>query len=65
LHKHYTENVDDLHESSAGYVTMQAITALDISSTAIRDTLIARKSARYLMPDNVIDYIISHQLYWA
>jgi nicotinate-nucleotide adenylyltransferase len=65
LHKHYTENVDDLHVASAGYVTMQAITALDISSTAIRDTLIAKKSARYLMPDNVIDYIIAHQLYCA
>lgn len=65
LHNHYTENTNDLHETSAGYVTMQVITALDISSTAIRDTLIAKKSARYLMPDNVIDYINAHQLYCA
>lgn len=63
LHNHYTENADDLRETSAGFVTMQAITALDISSTAIRDTLLAKKSARYLMPDNVIDYIYAHQLY--
>lgn len=65
LHNHYTENADDLHEASAGYVTMQSITALDISSTAIRDTLIAKKSTRYLMPDNVIDYINENQLYSA
>ena len=65
LHNHYTENPDDLRESSAGYVTMQSITPLDISSTAIRNSLQLKKSARYLMPDNVIDYIESHQLYGA
>ncbi len=65
LHNHYTENADDLRESSAGYVTMQAITPLDISSTAIRNSLQVKKSARYLMPDNVIDYLETHQLYGA
>jgi nicotinate-nucleotide adenylyltransferase len=65
LHNHYTENVDDLHVSTAGYVTMQAITLLDISSTAIRHSLKNQHSARYLMPDNVIDYIATHQLYGA
>jgi nicotinate-nucleotide adenylyltransferase len=65
LHNHYTENADDLHESSAGYVTMQAITPLDISSTAIRDSLQNKHSARYLMPDNVLDYIENNTLYNA
>ena len=65
LHNHYTENADDLREISAGYVTMQAITALDISSTAIRNGLQLKKSARYLMPDNVIDYLEIRQLYSA
>ncbi|MEO6117507.1 MAG: nicotinate-nucleotide adenylyltransferase [Methylotenera sp.] len=63
LHNHYTENGDDLHESPAGFITMQQVTALDISSTAIRQALPQKKSARYLMPDNVIDYIHTQQLY--
>lgn len=63
LHNHYTENSDDLHNSPAGFVTMRQITALDISSTAIRETLQNHYSTRYLMPDNVIDYIHTHHLY--
>jgi nicotinate-nucleotide adenylyltransferase len=63
LHNHYTENGDDLHESAAGFITMQSITALDISSTAIRQALQHKHSARYLMPNSVIDYIYTHQLY--
>jgi nicotinate-nucleotide adenylyltransferase len=63
LHNHYTENAEDLRESSAGYVTMQPITPLEISSTAIRNSLQSAHSARYLMPDNVLDYVHSHQLY--
>lgn len=63
LHNHYTEHGDDLHSSPAGFVTMQHITALDISSTVIRNTFQQKRSARYLMPDSVIDYIQTHQLY--
>lgn len=65
LHNHYTEHTDDLRESSAGFVTMQPITPLDISSTAIRNALQQKHSARYLMPDSVLDYIHAHQLYSA
>lgn len=63
LHNHYTENADDLHTAPAGFVTMRQVTALDISSTAIRHTLHHKGSVRYLVPDNVIDYIQMHQLY--
>ncbi|WP_036300182.1 nicotinate-nucleotide adenylyltransferase [Methylotenera sp. L2L1] len=63
LHNHYTETSDDLHTSPAGYITMRQITALDISSTAIRDAFQQGKATRYLMPDSVIDYIQAHQLY--
>lgn len=63
LHNHYTENGDDLHGSPAGFVTMRQVTALDISSTAIREAFQQQHSARYLMPDKVIDYIKTHQLY--
>lgn len=63
LHNHYTEHGDDLHTSPAGFITMQHITALDISSTVIRNTFQQKRSARHLMPDSVIDYIQTHQLY--
>lgn len=63
LLNHYTENAADLHSCAAGFVTMQPITALDISSTAIRAALQQNHSVRYLVPDNVIDYIATHQLY--
>lgn len=63
LHNHYTENADDLHSQPSGYVTMRQVTALDISSTAIRHALQHGDSVRYLLPDNVADYIKQHQLY--
>lgn len=48
---------------SAGSVLLRQMTPLDISATAIRDTLARRGSARYLLPDAVLDYIHEHQLY--
>lgn len=63
LQLHYTENAEDLHSMPAGFVTMQTVTALDISSTAIRSTLKQQNSARYLLPDSIIEYISTHQLY--
>ena len=63
LHNHYSENSDDLHHQPSGFVTMRQITALDISSTAIRHALQYGDSVRYLIPDSVLDYIKQHQLY--
>jgi nicotinate-nucleotide adenylyltransferase len=42
---------------------LQQMTPLDISATVIRDTLARHGSARYLLPDTVLDYIHEHQLY--
>jgi len=47
----------------AGSVQLRQMTPLDISATAIRDTLARHGSARYLLPDVVLDYIHEHQLY--
>ncbi|MHB1216314.1 MAG: nicotinate-nucleotide adenylyltransferase [Thiobacillus sp.] len=47
----------------AGSVLLQQMTPLDISATAIRDILARHGSARYLLPDAVLDYIHEHQLY--
>ena len=63
LHNHYTENISDLTTENAGYIHMQKITALDITSTNIKAQLEAGYSPRYLMPDNVIRYIKSNNLY--
>jgi nicotinate-nucleotide adenylyltransferase len=49
--------------SPAGSVQLRQMTPLDISATALRDTLARHGSARYLLPDAVLDYIHEHQLY--
>ncbi len=63
LQEHYTELSDELTQHANGLITMQHITALDISSTAIREALKQQHSVRYLLPDNVLSYIQEHQLY--
>jgi len=50
-------------DGPAGAVLLRQTTPLDISATAIRDTLSRNGSARYLLPDAVLDYIHEHQLY--
>jgi nicotinate-nucleotide adenylyltransferase len=47
----------------AGSVQLRHMTPLDISATAIRNDLARHGSARYLLPDAVLDYIYEHQLY--
>ncbi|MDZ4098978.1 MAG: nicotinate-nucleotide adenylyltransferase [Methylophilaceae bacterium] len=63
LRQHYTDELGQLSASPAGLISIQRITALDISATAIRKYLATQRSARYLMPDAVIDYIDRHHLY--
>ncbi len=55
--------VADLAGAPAGRIVPFAITALEISATAIRRRLAAGLNARYLVPDAVLDYIDSHQIY--
>jgi nicotinate-nucleotide adenylyltransferase len=63
LHQHYTEHSEDLISYAAGYIHMQAITELDISSTEIRDTFQRKLIPRYLMPETIINYIEENHLY--
>ncbi len=53
----------DLALAPAGAIVPFALTALDISATAIRARLAAGASCRYLLPDAVLDYIDRHRLY--
>jgi nicotinate-nucleotide adenylyltransferase len=55
--------VDGLKASPAGGVATFAMTQLAISATQIRKLLSNGLSARYLLPDSVLDYISLHQLY--
>jgi nicotinate-nucleotide adenylyltransferase len=52
-----------VHLASAGGIAVIPITALDISATLIRDCIRAGTSPRYLLPDSVLDYIQTRQLY--
>jgi nicotinate-nucleotide adenylyltransferase len=53
----------DLAGAPAGRIVPFAITALEISATAIRERLAKGLSVRYLVPDPVLDYIETRQLY--
>ena len=52
-----------VHLSPAGGIVTQAIAALDISASMIRDSLSRGVSPRYLLPDPVLDYIRRNNLY--
>mgnify|MGYP000064129406 FL=1 len=52
-----------LQNAAAGGIVTFAMTQLAISATQIRTLLSNGKSARYLLPDSVLDYITHHQLY--
>lgn len=58
-----TRLATDLAATPAGRIIPFGITPLDISATAIRAALSTGHSARYLLPDSVLDYISRHRLY--
>jgi nicotinate-nucleotide adenylyltransferase len=54
-----------MSRSAAGLIVAFDMTPLAISATAIRALLATRQSARYLLPDPVLDYIGRNHLYSA
>jgi nicotinate-nucleotide adenylyltransferase len=52
-----------LANAPAGGIATFAMTQLAISATQIRTLIANGRSARYLLPDSVLDYIAFHQLY--
>ena len=54
---------NELCSTPAGRIYPFAVTALDISATRLRDALRLGHNPRYLLPDSVLDYIHTHQLY--
>ncbi|MBS1141144.1 MAG: nicotinate-nucleotide adenylyltransferase [Proteobacteria bacterium] len=56
-------DVSGLKASPAGGIVTFAMTQLAISATQIRKLVANELSARYLLPDSVLDYIQTHSLY--
>lgn len=56
-------DVAGLKASASGAIVTFAMTQLAISATQIRKLLANDLSARYLLPDAVLDYIQTHSLY--
>ncbi len=54
-----------VRERPAGGICFQPASRLEISATAIRDALAGGRSARYWLPDAVLDYIRAQGLYRA
>jgi nicotinate-nucleotide adenylyltransferase len=53
----------DLQVAPAGRIWLQSVTQLDISSTRIRRTIAAGRSARFLLPDAVLDVALAAGCY--
>jgi nicotinate-nucleotide adenylyltransferase len=63
LQAHRLHDPQCLRLRPAGCITIEELRPLAISSTEIRDILAGGRSARYLMPQSVLDYIETHKLY--
>ncbi len=58
-----TSDATMVHRTCAGAIVVAPITALDISATAIRAAIHARRSVRYLLPAAVLAHIESNHLF--
>lgn len=52
-----------LHENKNNIILVDEIVPNQISSTRVRDCIKKGLSVKYLVPDEVIDYITDHRLY--
>lgn len=63
LQENACEDVAQLRESPAGSVLVEELRPLPISSSEIRQLIAEGRSARFLLPEPVLDYICKHELY--
>ncbi len=63
LKTHVSSDTQRICQYHAGSVFVQELRPLDISSTEVRALRAVGRSVRYLMPEPVLDYIESHDLY--
>jgi len=60
-----TDDARQLRQQKTGLLLFQAVTALEISATAIREIIAAGRNPKFLLPDAVIDFIQQHRLYFS
>lgn len=65
LQTHQTHDTTQLSQHTHGLIAMHTVTALDISSSQIRNLVRSHQNPAYLCPEIVISYIQAHQLYAA
>lgn len=63
LQIHQTQDTTQLSQHTHGLIAMHTVTALDISSSQIRNLVRANQKPAYLCPETVVSYIQAHQLY--
>lgn len=63
LEKHEVTTASMLSAKPAGHILLQSVTPLAISATGIRRSIQEGKSARFLIPERVWDYIQTNKLY--
>jgi len=63
LESNLVSDVSTLKQNPAGNILLFPITKLDISSSAIRDLIKSGKSPRFLLPQDVLDFINAENLY--
>jgi nicotinate-nucleotide adenylyltransferase len=63
LEKHRVEEPSQLLQHTAGSILLWPVRQLDISSTDIRSLIARHKSPRFLVPEQVYDYISNEGLY--
>lgn len=61
--QHRADNPEELLSLPAGKVLIRELTPLGISATQVRQTISSGLSPRYLIPDQVWQYIKANQLY--
>jgi nicotinate-nucleotide adenylyltransferase len=63
LKKYQINEISTLNQLSAGRILIQTVTQLDISATAIRSMLSQGNLPRYLLPEAVLEQILTEALY--
>ena len=60
---HGTGAIRDLHENTSGRIYVHAVTQLEISSTELRQLVVAGRDPRYLVPDEVRQILLETRCY--
>lgn len=61
--QHQTEQLADLQQQPCGCLYFTAVTQLEISATEIRKRLQQAQNCQFLLPQQVIDYLIKQRIY--